>query len=455
MNTSRYESGHFPTIIHHNVVMMTADVDDVLARDVWEIVTREQWAVVDVIDRLASAGLAHLPDFALVVQQGDTRTVVVRGSLQVDIETEVGIQHVSGEAVSMWREVSAAVTPNDRVIVSAKAAPSRSSGGLPIVSGVVYAARVEWGAATCGVENQQLVHLEASGQAEGELEVSTELEAPESESGELETGESEAGESGAGELGTAEPETDAPVVEDSEIEDLRTQEIDPNATLGEADSVSKFEAMFGHTIAGRRLEDAAVREPEGPAGGQSLSLPGANVGAGVSSNAHANLDAVANADAHPEVQAPAGDHAGDTVSAAALAELRAQRQTENPPTTPTTKPSNQIQVTLTLSTGKVVELGRPAIFGRSPRAHGSTSADLPQLVIIDNPYVSGSHVMVAIEDGVALATDMSTNGTLITRAGASPVRLDKGEATALTDGCVLSLTADISVAVSVSRGGLQ
>src|SRR5690606_7216008 len=124
--------------------------------------------------------------------------------------------------------------------------------------------------------------------------------------GELETGEpeaeeAEAEESEAGELGAGESETDAPIVDDSEVENLRTQDIDPNATLGEADSESKFEAMFGDTIAGRRLEDAAVREPEGPGVVPPLSLPVAKSNSGANSGAGA------------EVQTPAGDHAGDTV----------------------------------------------------------------------------------------------------------------------------------------------
>ena len=54
-----------------------------------------------------------------------------------------------------------------------------------------------------------------------------------------------------------------------------------------------------------------------------------------------------------------------------------------------------------------------------------------------------------MEGGVVLATDRSTNGTLITRPGEQPQPLSKGEPTALDDGCVLSLSDDLTVTVSV------
>ena len=59
--------------------------------------------------------------------------------------------------------------------------------------------------------------------------------------------------------------------------------------------------------------------------------------------------------------------------------------------------------------------------------------------------------MKPLEDDVVLVTDSSTNGTLMTKPGGQPVRLDKNRATVVPDGTRLGLADDLFVTISVRR----
>jgi hypothetical protein len=106
-------------------------------------------AAARVIDRLASAGVASTPSFALVVREraGGTARAVVRGPLTV----RLGDVEVSGAEVSTWQERVAGGAPAVRVSaddLAADDAPSTGAGvtRLPIVEGVVAASAVDWAA---------------------------------------------------------------------------------------------------------------------------------------------------------------------------------------------------------------------------------------------------------------------------------------------------------------------
>ncbi|KAA1374689.1 FHA domain-containing protein [Aeromicrobium fastidiosum] len=201
-----------------------------------------------------------------------------------------------------------------------------------------------------------------------------------------------------------------------------TRDDDPGATIAEVGD-SRFDAMFGVTVPGRRLEDAAVRE----------SLP-----AGV----------------EPQPASPAsvlGDHDGRTTTAVERAALLAGRISP-PRVSAAAVSAPTARATMTFSTGRSVELDRPVVVGRSPRAHGASSAEMPHLVVIDNPYVSGTHLSAAIEDGVVVVTDLSTNGTLLTAPGEASRRLDKGLGVVVPDASVLKLSDDISVTITITAG---
>lgn len=471
MKINRYTVGSTLSLISPNLFIMVDERNSDLVDDLWNITLADTWALADVIDRIARNGLSALPDFALVANRGTNTTVLVRGSYSVEVESDSGVEHALGEAVATWRELTFDAASVHSVSLAPQGGSVETGISLPIVSGVVLASQVEAGPfesasaqATAAVDEGAEKGESSTSESDplavpaakigvGDAETAAEEVLPADEvlssdegavSEPTESAEPAASESAepdatpaAVEVGDESDRGDEPSEEAEDSDGTSDSSLasdsgnipDPNETLFEHDPSSKFDAMFGRTIAGRRLEDAAVREPE--------------------------------ASATPLVEDPAnvtrtsdggGDHAGDTMSAAALAKLRAERQTVG--SVPSDKQDSRprTQATVRLSTGKVVELDRPLVLGRSPRAHGNTSADLPQLVVIDNPFVSGTHLMVAIEDDVVLVTDMSTNGTLITLPGSDPVRLDKGRPSAVTDGCVLTLADDITLTISITRG---
>ena len=103
-----------------------------------------------------------------------------------------------------------------------------------------------------------------------------------------------------------------------------------------------------------------------------------------------------------------------------------------------------------MSTGQVVPLDRTVVIGRRPRSTRVTGTDLPHLVAVDSPQqdISRSHVELRVEGDSIVATDLrTTNGTMLLRAGADPMRLHPGEGTVVVPGDVLDLGDGITVAV--------
>jgi hypothetical protein len=216
-----------------------------------------------------------------------------------------------------------------------------------------------------------------------------------------------------------------------------TPEPDPFATRTEGED--DFDAMFGATIQGRRPEDAAVRDGVTP----QVAPPPALVTpppSGVPSPAPAAPTPPAPPATPPSVVD--GDHDGRTVT---VAQMREMRQRQSPPQAP--PPS--VEARLVLSTGEAFAVDRPVLIGRAPRSTQASSAALPRIVVVDDPYVSSTHLEVVVSGSSVLATDRSTNGTLLTRPGGTPVRLAKGEPTLVSEGCRLSLSDDLSVLVEV------
>ncbi|MBM0127426.1 FHA domain-containing protein, partial [Pimelobacter simplex] len=105
-------------------------------------------------------------------------------------------------------------------------------------------------------------------------------------------------------------------------------------------------------------------------------------------------------------------------------------------------------VALALSTGRVVPVRRRVLIGRSPRIQQvGGSQNLPALVTVDDPYVSSTHLEVSAEASRVTVTDMSTNGTLLARQGRVPVPLDRGVATEVALGDVLTLSKGLTATV--------
>ncbi|MCR1785784.1 FHA domain-containing protein [Nocardioides carbamazepini] len=155
----------------------------------------------------------------------------------------------------------------------------------------------------------------------------------------------------------------------------------------------------------------------------------------------------------PGWQAPVADllpesaeHDGRTITPAQLQALRAA--TAAPPAAPPPVVPERPAVALALSTGRTVPVRRRVLIGRSPRIQQvGGSQNLPALVTLDDPYVSSTHLEVSADGTRVTVTDRSTNGTLLTRQGRVPVPLDRGVATEVAIGDVLTLSKGLTATV--------
>lgn len=173
--------------------------------------------------------------------------------------------------------------------------------------------------------------------------------------------------------------------------------IDPEVTVTESDLA--LDTMFGATILGRQPEE----EPELP-----------------------------------------GDHDGRTITAAQLRALREQAAVAQ---------EEPLQAAVILPDGERHAVAPRLLIGRRPQARQVATADVPTLVTVNDPYVSSTHVEAAVVDGRFVVTDLSTNGTLVTRPGEAPEQLVKGAPTEVVDGTRLSLSDELVVTVELRTGG--
>lgn len=101
-----------------------------------------------------------------------------------------------------------------------------------------------------------------------------------------------------------------------------------------------------------------------------------------------------------------------------------------------------------LSSGEVIELDRALVIGRKPSVSRVQGSDMPRLVSLSNASreVSGSHVEVGLEGWHVMLRDLkSTNGTVLTREGQKPRRLEQGEVAMLVAGDVVQLGGGVSL----------
>ncbi|MEV5000849.1 FHA domain-containing protein [Nocardioides sp. LML1-1-1.1] len=145
------------------------------------------------------------------------------------------------------------------------------------------------------------------------------------------------------------------------------------------------------------------------------------------------------------------EHDGRTITPAQLQALRAGQAPASAVAPPA--PPAPVVVALLLSTGRVVQVRRRVLIGRSPRVQQvGGSANLPALVTVDDPYVSSTHLEISSEGRKVTVTDVSTNGTLLARPGRTPVALDHGVRTELSIGDVLTLSKGLTVTVVPAQG---
>lgn len=359
-----------------------------LAGALWELVERP-FEPIELIDILASRGLANLPDFAYVIGDAQGLRVFLRGDLTVEIVTITGdsthAESHHGAGVSTWTEFTAAPAATVRL---ASGAPVESD-PYPLRGGVVRAAEATlvWS------------ELPAERPVAAVPEPIETAEAPASAPADAES---------ASPTGTeSEPE---PAGEGSgQTVPVSVTELFPDAPPAPDEIQRELNESIAHTeVFAGAFENFATAQHE----------------------------------------AVAGDQDGHTISAAEIARLRAARAgAYDPPSEEPARPN----ASLRLPSGEVIGVDRPVYIGRSPAARQAGGAALPRLVKIsgEDVDISRTHLEVKFDGPDLVATDLSTNGTIVIREGLEPQRLQPRTASLLTDGTVLQLSAITSIVVSV------
>ncbi len=140
-----------------------------------------------------------------------------------------------------------------------------------------------------------------------------------------------------------------------------------------------------------------------------------------------------------------GDHDGATISVAALREMHADSST------PTFSSVEDLALErrgrVVVSTGAVVTLDRNVIIGRTPKATRITG-EMPHLVAVPSPQqdISRNHLEIRVTDTVVVAVDLdTTNGSVLHRQGAEPMRLHPGELTVVVSGDAIDLGDGVTI----------
>lgn len=372
----------------------------------------EPLKVPGVVEALTAHGWSAVPDFACTVVEGDEVRVLVRGRHQVEIAGEV----LEGHGVTTWSERSWPRSEVDAVVLRTHddADETVDAPRLPIEAGLVRASRVRW-------------------RVPRSVDPGTDdtPSAPETVQ-EPETG----------------PEPDVAPEPDLAPEAPPTvQAPDSPATIIEPDE-HEFDAMFGVTVPGRRPEDAAVRPIEADLEDEEAPESTAPESSGPPSAAPESPAPEPVAPVTPSAPAPmtpdTGDHDGRTVARTSLP--RRPGSAAAP-----ARRAGQM-VTLALSTGETYDVTGRALVGRSPRSTAVTGAALPQLVVVDDPYVSSTHLEIAVGAATVLVTDVSTNGTTLTPPGGTEGVLVRDVPTDAADGSVLRLSDDLTIRLAISGG---
>jgi hypothetical protein len=146
-----------------------------------------------------------------------------------------------------------------------------------------------------------------------------------------------------------------------------------------------------------------------------------------------------------EPAGPFGDHDGATISVAALREMQANSA---PPSFASVEDlARERRGRAVLSTGAVVTLDRNIIVGRTPKATRITG-EMPHLVAVPSPQqdISRNHLEIRVTDTVVVAIDLdTTNGSVLHRQGAEPMRLHPGELNVVVSHDVIDLGDGVTI----------
>lgn len=353
--------------------------------------------VIEALTGAFGTSLAAIPDFVLVIVEGDGLRVAVRGPIELVVETEAGPVSVSGTGVSTWAE---RLVPTAQRASAMFVGAADEAASLPLVDGVVPA---------------DAVSLDVSGSRAG-------FRAP------------------AVAVARTPPAEPAPAA----------------AVAPEPEPVPQPEpAPQPEPVA--QPEPAAQPEPE-PEPDSETVAPDAEAAA---SEDQVMIwgETIVRPTAAPVIEPPdeatlvsggtavAGDHDGETI---AVADIRSARRGESPVYESTEiVPARRIaRGRIRISDGQVVELDNTVIVGRRPRSSRSTGDTLPTLVAVDSPDqdISRNHVEIRAEGEHVLVVDLdTTNGSVLMRGGNDPVRLHPNEPTMVVRGDVLDIGDGVTI----------
>ena len=438
---TRYTAGEaYAVAASSGVALVAAPADAAVVEAVWQALVDggDLGAVLDAATG-ATGRFADVPPFALVVLAQPAR-VLVRGDVEAHVTDADGATRVlSGAGVSTWSEH---VVADAREVSLRAGAPSGVA--LPLVDGIVRAGSVTV-AITAGDPAVEAGIPAASDVVASVPDVS-EVVASVVPAAEVVDALPSVSEVVASAAPVGDVVASAPLVEDvpawvtGDVPAPPAEAVAPDApaaTPGEGDALEtvqsdddRFAHLWGETVMAPVAAAAVLAAEDDADGAPATPAAGATV--------------------IPEAEVPLmrdGDHDGATVSLAAARAMRAQRLGDVPPVPEPPVADLPAPGRLELSTGRTVLLDRPVVVGRRPRAT-RVGDDVPQLITVESPSqdISRSHIEVRREGESAVVVDLdTTNGTVLHRDGANPMRLHPGEPTMLLEGDVLDLGDEVTV----------
>lgn len=454
-----YVQGSWLALVTPQSVAMLADAPAAALPVLAEALSQRGLAgFIDALTEATGTTASSLPEFAVAIAEDGGIRVAVRGASTVTRVGGGGTPTLVGVGVTGWAE---AVWEDSGAVDIAS--PETADGSeLWIVEGAVRAARVRWSPSepyAALAREPEPVAL-AREPEPASLPATTPAAEPPADA---------ASSTPATPAPPAAPPVTAPVPEPhataDEDGDVSAETLAPAYDTvaedsGRAAPDEEFGPLWGSTVAtpptsAARDEGTPISSlpsftpPDQPApGAEDPSSPPPSVQGPPPSKTPPAATEV------PPASAPApGDHDGATVSVAALRAMTSAPPAAagEAPSTPSFASADQLakerKGRAVVSTGAVVTLDKNVIIGRTPKASRVTG-EMPHLVTVPSPSqdISRSHCELRVEGTAVVAIDLNTtNGTLVLRPGADPVRLHPGEPHVLLTGDVIDLGDGVTI----------
>lgn len=464
MSTAEYQPGEWlVAVADGRLAVLPAGTSAEVVAEVWTMLTSGS-QLGDLLGVLTRDSFAAIPtSFALVVATGSDVHAVVRGVLDVVLESDDERLTLSGRQVTTWREE--VLTGVARVEVGARATEQRAS--LPLAAGVVLASVVRLTLAAqlptaVGQSGDARTGAAAAAPAPA---VATAWAAAEPAAG-LRT---------AGVVDQAAPATRATpqVVPAAQAVPAAPAVVLPSTSpqvVGDVDDADDGSTILVPSAASIPHQAGTHMTPEQIAAARAAAQRAAARVAGqwppypepeaaerrLSEEERLEAERIATP-TFPGAMAPvlepvmAGgvpDHDGLTILSSDLVELR--RQLRSIAVDPSHGAVEITPARIVLSTGQRVSLNRPVLLGRAPEITRVVNAAMPRLITVPsaNHDISRTHAEIRQDGDHVLVTDLhSTNGVALLRQGAPAQRLQPGEPTVLEPGAIIDLGEGVTIAL--------